>query len=60
MSTASRITETIRKNAEKDPLYAPYCLRCATMDRMVVIERFIWKCACGATHDARAKQLVNK
>lgn len=43
-----------RLNAEKDPSYAPYCLRCSTMKRMNKIEPFHWKCDCGAEHDDRA------
>lgn len=42
----------IRLNAEADPRYAPYCLRCSSMARMQKIGEMIWRCAsCGAEHD---------
>ena len=43
----------IRRNAEKDPDYAPYCLRCSRGSRMRQLERFLWWCPCGARHDER-------
>ena len=47
----------IRRNAEADASYAPYCCRCATMARMRQVERFLWKCMeCGAKHDERTRE----
>ncbi len=43
----------VRQNAEKDPKYAPYCLKCTRMGRMYKIEPFLWQCPCGAVHDER-------
>jgi len=43
----------VRRNAERDPTYSPYCLRCTSMARMTRAEPFLWRCACGAVHDAR-------
>lgn len=45
----------VRENAERDPKYRPYCLRCDDlMPRMEIIEPFFWRCArCGAEHDER-------
>lgn len=45
---------TMRINAEADPGYAPYCLRCTAWPRMQAVERFYWRCRnCGAEHDER-------
>lgn len=42
----------VRLNAEADPYYRPYCLRCSTMVRMQKIGEMIWRCtSCGAEHD---------
>jgi hypothetical protein len=42
-----------------DPKYAPYCLRCHGLVRMVVAEPFRWECKrCGGVHDER-QVLVN-
>lgn len=43
----------VRINAENDPNYRPYCLKCSTMERMTTVEPFLWKCKCGAVHDER-------
>jgi len=43
----------VRQNAEKDPSYCPYCLRCPGLVRMEKIEPFLWRCWCGAIHDER-------
>lgn len=44
----------MRMNAEADPTYRPYCMRCPRLTRMRVLERFVWGCdTCGATHDER-------
>lgn len=40
-------------NHEKDPGYAPYCMRCSGLHRMKVIEPFLWQHSCGAIHDER-------
>lgn len=46
--------DLVRENAEKNPDYAPYCLRCTTFARMQKVEAFYWRCAsCGAEHDSR-------
>jgi hypothetical protein len=37
-----------------DPTYAPYCMRCRGLNRMKVIEPFLWECdGCGSVHDER-------
>lgn len=46
--------DQVRINAEKDPAYAPYCLRCRTMERMKIVEPFLWSCACGTICDERS------
>jgi hypothetical protein len=33
--------------------YSPYCLRCSGAVRMRPVERFYWRCKCGAQHDER-------
>jgi hypothetical protein len=43
----------VRELAEHDPKYRPYCLRCQGLARMEIVERFYWRCACGAEHDER-------
>ena len=43
----------VKLNAEKDPNYCPYCLRCLGLVRMVKVEPLYWRCACGAEHDER-------
>lgn len=43
----------VRQNAEKDPHYRPYCLRCPGLVRMDTLQPFLWKCRCGAIHDER-------
>jgi len=44
----------IRLNAESDPSYRPYCLRCKGIQRMEIVAQFAWKCPiCGAIHDER-------
>jgi hypothetical protein len=46
----------IGENAEKDPQYRPYCLRCPSLVRMVIVGRFLWRCGhCGAVHEEREK-----
>lgn len=40
-------------NAEKDPTYCPYCMRCSGLIRMVKVEHLLWECKCGAIHDER-------
>lgn len=37
-----------------DPVYAPYCMRCGGVNRMCVVEPFLWTHdACGSIHDER-------
>lgn len=43
----------VRLNAELDPAYAPYCLRCPGLVRMTRAGALYWVCQCGATHDER-------
>ncbi len=43
----------VRMNAEADPNYRPYCLRCVGLVRMRKIEPLYWRCDCGAEHDER-------
>ena len=43
----------VRMNAEKDPNYKPYCMRCSGLIRMQIVESFYWQCKCGAEHDER-------
>lgn len=43
----------IVSNHQKDPTYAPYCMRCSGLHRMKVVEPFLWKHMCGAIHDER-------
>lgn len=43
----------VKENALKDPNYAPYCLRCPGLVRMVKVEPLYWRCRCGAQHDER-------
>lgn len=44
----------VRRNAELDSWYAPYCLACRSMARMAEVSRFFWRCTeCGAEHDER-------
>jgi hypothetical protein len=45
--------EIILRNVEKDPYYAPYCMRCRGLVRMRLFERHYWQCACGASCDYR-------
>lgn len=46
----------VRRNAELDPTYNPYCMRCSGLIRMQRVERFYWRCAvCGAEHDEQGK-----
>lgn len=40
----------IRDNAERDPNYCPYCMRCKGLVRMVKIAFMHWRCRCGAEH----------
>jgi hypothetical protein len=46
----------VRSNAEKDPTYCPYCMRCSGLVRMKKIEHLYWECVqkgCTAVHDER-------
>lgn len=43
----------IADNHYKDPHYAPYCGRCPGIERMRVVEPFLWNHYCGAIHDER-------
>lgn len=54
---ASAGKSSVRWNAERDPNYCPYCLRCRGLVRMVKVEAFYWRCNCGAEHDERTEAL---
>lgn len=43
----------VRINAEADPTYCPYCMRCSGLVRMQLVEAMLWRCSCGAEHDER-------
>lgn len=43
----------VRQNAEQDPNYRPYCLRCSGNQRMQKKAPFYWEHKCGAVHDER-------
>lgn len=43
----------IRRNAEHDPTYCPYRMRCPRLVRMAKVEPFYWRCRCGAEQDER-------
>lgn len=45
--------DIILRNVEKDPSYAPYCMRCDGLVRMHVVSRLHWRCRCGAACDYR-------
>lgn len=47
--------EVILRNVEKDPYYAPYCMRCPGLVRMRVVERHYWRCRCGSQCDYRGE-----
>lgn len=38
--------DIILRNVEKDPYYAPYCMRCPGLVRMSAIEEYYWRCCC--------------
>ena len=46
-------SNSIRFNAEGNPNYAPYCMRCPGLIRMKKVKPFYWRCQCGAEHDER-------
>lgn len=46
----------IRTNAEKDPDYCPYCMRCPGLARMTKVKPFLWSHHCGAVHDERTPE----
>jgi len=50
---AAAMKSVIRENAERDPYYAPYCMRCKGLVRMEIVAPYLWRCRCGARHDAR-------
>lgn len=45
-------------NAEVDPAYAPYCMTCPGLRRMRIVDRFLWRCLCGAEHDERPRPWI--
>lgn len=48
-----RAKSVVRLNAEVDPAYCPYCMRCPGLVRMQKVEAFYWQHHCGAEHDER-------
>jgi hypothetical protein len=54
----SAVKSVVRMNAEKDPTYRPYCMRCDGLVRMQIVEPLLWKCHCGAIHDEREELLA--
>jgi hypothetical protein len=47
----------VRMNAEQDPSYRPYCMRCTGLVRMKIQAPMLWKCSCGAVHDERDEKV---
>lgn len=46
----------VRINAEQDPAYSPYCMRCPGLVRMAHIEPYYWRCSrCKSEHDERGE-----
>lgn len=43
----------IVSNYLRDATYCPYCGRCPGLDRMKLVEPFLWEHFCGAIHDER-------
>lgn len=56
MDSPIMIKSIVRSNAEKDPNYCPYCMRCSDLVRMKKVNTLLWKCKCGAIHDERDVQ----
>lgn len=52
--TQLRGDSVIIRNATTDPMYRPWCKDCRGLVRMQIVERFFWRCPCGAEHDERA------
>lgn len=52
----SDLKSQVRVNAERDPNYLPYCLRCRGLVRMRKVADFYWRCDCGAEHDERSPE----
>ncbi len=49
----------VRRNAELDGNYAPYCMRCPRLVRMEKTAPFFWGCAqCGAQCDEREPYMI--
>jgi hypothetical protein len=40
----------VHQNALKNPNYAPYCMRCKGLKRMIKTGTLSWGCSCGASH----------
>ena len=43
--------DIVRRNMVRDSKYAPYCMRCSGVVRMVRVTLTLARCACGAEHD---------
>ena len=43
----------IAANYHSNPNYSPYCGRCPGLDRMKLVEPYLWNHFCGAIHDER-------
>lgn len=50
----------ILDNVKKDPSYAPYCIPCPGLKRMVKVEFLYWKCSCGTQCDLRTHECGHK
>jgi hypothetical protein len=49
----------VRRNAEEDPSYCPYCMRCQGLVRMKKTDvPFLWRCSCGAIGDDRTPEEI--
>jgi hypothetical protein len=53
------LNSAVRLNAEKDPNYCPYCMRCKGLVRMKKQAHMLWNCKCGAVHDERLFMAYN-
>jgi len=45
--------DVILQNVVVDPHYTPFCMRCPGLVRMRSVERYYWRCRCGARCDYR-------
>ena len=45
--------DIVRRNMVRDSTYAPYCMLCTGLVRMVRVSLTLARCACGAEHDLK-------